>query len=132
MLTGQLNFGLNAAINVPVHMYIDFLTGTVTKFAIILIINFVQLCCNSLKRLYFKKTKPLLFYYWFICTFGHSCNKDILHSHYTTHIIQNDLISNVQHGFMKNRSTLTQQLNLLDEIAHNYDNKIIRTACGAA
>ena len=33
-------------------------------------------------------------------------------------------MSTVQYGFIKNRSTLTQQLNLLDQTTNNYDNNI--------
>jgi hypothetical protein len=47
----------------------------------------------------------------------------IIHSKLTSHFEKHNIISTIQHGFMRNRSTLTQQLNLLNELTKNYENK---------
>ena len=41
-----------------------------------------------------------------------------------THLEKNNLLSIHQHGFVKNRSTLSQHLSLLNHLTQNYDNNI--------
>ena len=47
----------------------------------------------------------------------------IIHHKIQSYILENNLISNSQHGFIKNRSTLTQQINLMNTLTYNLDNK---------
>ena len=39
------------------------------------------------------------------------------------HLTHNKLLSSAQHGFIYKRSTVTQQLNLLNNLTHNFDKK---------
>ena len=45
----------------------------------------------------------------------------IIHKHILTHLLNNSLISPIQHGFITNRSTQTQQLHFLNQITDLYD-----------
>ena len=49
----------------------------------------------------------------------------VLHEHILLFLLQNNLISDAQYGFIPGRSTLTQQLNLLNELTTNYEDKAI-------
>ena len=46
----------------------------------------------------------------------------IVHNRLLTHLLNNNIISKAQHGFIVKRSTQTQQLYLLDKLTHLYDN----------
>ena len=48
----------------------------------------------------------------------------IIHSKVTHHLLKNNLINKEQHGFITKRSTLSQQLNLLDKITDNFDHNL--------
>ena len=48
----------------------------------------------------------------------------VLHNYVYCHLEHNNLISNVQHGFVRNRSTMTNQLLMLDVLTTNYDQNI--------
>lgn len=48
----------------------------------------------------------------------------IIHDHLTAHLINNNLISDAQHGFVKKRSSLTQQLTFLDNLTYKYDKNL--------
>ena len=50
--------------------------------------------------------------------------ESILHSHIYNHFTVNNLLSNNQHGFIEQRSTLTQQHIVVDVIAENTNKKI--------
>ena len=51
--------------------------------------------------------------------------ESINHEFLVTHLLENNIISSAQYGFLKNRSTLSQHLTLLDKITNNYENNII-------
>ena len=48
----------------------------------------------------------------------------IIHEQMTFHLMKNQLISHVQHGFVKSRSSLTQHLTFLNELTTNFENNI--------
>ena len=50
--------------------------------------------------------------------------EDIYREQLFNYIMQNNLLSSVQYGFIKNRSTLSQQINLLNELTLNYENNL--------
>ena len=47
----------------------------------------------------------------------------IIHNKLIHHLMQNKLISDAQHGFLQRRSTLSQQVKLLNTLTKNYDHK---------
>ena len=48
----------------------------------------------------------------------------IIHDHMSSHLMEHHLISDVQHGFVKRRSSLTQHLTFLNELTANYESNI--------
>ena len=50
--------------------------------------------------------------------------ESIIHEYLVSYLSKNNLLSSVQHGFLKNRSTLTQHLNFLNEITMNCENSV--------
>ena len=50
--------------------------------------------------------------------------QNIIHKHISNHLTINNLISNSQHGFTKNRSTLTQQHLVMDLLSENICQKV--------
>ena len=50
--------------------------------------------------------------------------ESIVHNHLITHLTNNKILSDTQHGFLRKKSTLTQHIDLLDKLTTNYDNKI--------
>lgn len=48
----------------------------------------------------------------------------VLHSKIMVHLKINNLINSSQHGFLAKRSTLSQQITILDNLTSNYDNKL--------
>ena len=48
----------------------------------------------------------------------------IIHKYIAFHIMNNNIISEAQHGFISGRSTQTQQLNFLNTLTQTFDNKI--------
>ena len=54
--------------------------------------------------------------------------ESILHKKITLHLLQNSLLSSVQHGFLSGRSTATQQLSFMNELTKLHKNK---TDCDA-
>ena len=48
----------------------------------------------------------------------------ILHSHIYSHLISNNILSSVQHGFLPKRSSQSQQLVLLNDLIQPFDNKM--------
>ena len=46
----------------------------------------------------------------------------IIHEHITLHTTENNILSETQHGFLTKRSTLTQQLQLVNQLTLNYEN----------
>ncbi len=53
--------------------------------------------------------------------------ESIIHKYLIRYLNQNQLISKAQHGFIKNRSTLTQHLTLLNELTINYEKSVTTT-----
>ena len=50
--------------------------------------------------------------------------EDIIRNHITSFLLKNNIISKVQYGFLAGRSTLTQQLNLLNSLTYNYERNV--------
>ena len=50
--------------------------------------------------------------------------EDIIRNNITTHLDLNNILSSHQHGFVKGRSTLTQQLIMMNILTSNLENKI--------
>ena len=48
----------------------------------------------------------------------------ILHSHIYSHLISNNILSSVQHGFLPKKSSQSQQLVLLNDLIQPFDNKM--------
>ena len=48
----------------------------------------------------------------------------IIHSQMLSHLLQNNIISAAQHGFIKQRSTQTQQIDFMDKLTSLYDKNI--------
>ena len=48
----------------------------------------------------------------------------IIHKYISDHLLSNDILSSSQHGFLPSRSTLTQQLNLTNDLATLLDEKL--------
>ena len=48
----------------------------------------------------------------------------IIHSHISSHLLNNNIISPEQHGFVKDRSTQTQQIAYLDQLTSLFDQRI--------
>ena len=48
----------------------------------------------------------------------------IIHSYIMSHIINNNIVSPAQHGFVPNRSTQTQQIDFLDQLTSSHDKKV--------
>ena len=53
--------------------------------------------------------------------------ESIIHDQLTDHLMENQLITKAQHGFIKSRSTQTQQLEFFNEITANYENSVPST-----
>ena len=47
----------------------------------------------------------------------------IIHNQIMSHLLNNNIVSSAQHGFIRRRSTQTQQIEFMDKIASHYDKK---------
>ena len=48
----------------------------------------------------------------------------IITSNIMQHLDKHNILHDAQHGFRKNRSTETQLIQLIDNLAHNIDNRV--------